>query len=250
MSTTTWLDPVRAALDALGARGETRPVFFRDDDGGWDDDALTRLLDRFETAGVPIDVAVIPDAIRASTAQALARRAGRGLLHLHQHGLAHTNHEPEGRSWEFGPSRSTAKQYADIERGRRRLDELLGPASEPIFTPPWNRCTQGTADALHALGFLVLSRDHTAAPLDTGPLREVPVTVDWFGRAKGVPWDLDERGRRVAASLTEPGVTGIMLHHAVTDAEELAAIAELAALLAAHPQVRTTHLAALASVPA
>lgn len=250
MSPTAWLDPVRAALDELESYPETRPVFFRDDDGGWDDDALTRLLDRFETAGVPLDVAVIPDAIRPGTAQTLARRTERGLLHLHQHGRTHTNHEPEGRACEFGPSRATAEQYADIDAGRRRLGELLGPAGEPIFTPPWNRCTQGTADALHALGFLVLSRDHTAAALDTGPLREVPVTVDWFGRTKGVPWDLDERGRRIAASLTRPGATGIMLHHAVTDAEDLAAIAELATLLAAHPQVRTTHLGALASVPA
>ncbi len=192
MSTTAWLDPVRAALDALGARGETRPVFFRDDDGGWDDDALTRLLDRFETAGVPIDVAVIPDAIRASTAQALARRAGRGLLHLHQHGLAHTNHEPEGRSWEFGPSRSTAEQYADIERGRRRLDELLGPASEPIFTPPWNRCGPDSGDHLAAAGIAVLSRDATAPALGHAQVREVRIDVDWFGKARGERWTRGE----------------------------------------------------------
>ena len=43
--TNDWLAPVRAALDTA----EWSPtVFFRDDDAGWDDDRLMRLLDLSE----------------------------------------------------------------------------------------------------------------------------------------------------------------------------------------------------------
>jgi len=56
---TDWLDPVRASLD-----GRAGPVafFVRDDDGGWNDEALLALLDTVERRGVPIDLAWIPDA--------------------------------------------------------------------------------------------------------------------------------------------------------------------------------------------
>ena len=72
-------------------------------------------------------------------------RAGRpAASRVHQHGLAHVNHEPDGRKFEFGPSRTHEEQRADIEAGRRLLAERLGDAVEPIFTPPWNRCTRDT----------------------------------------------------------------------------------------------------------
>ena len=43
-----WLDPLRSVLDASD---EQVRFFFRDDDAGWDDDALERLLDVFEPHG-------------------------------------------------------------------------------------------------------------------------------------------------------------------------------------------------------
>lgn len=243
-----WLDPIVAALDEAH---RPCPVFFRDDDAGWDDDALAALLDRFEEAGVAIDVAVIPDALTPDGASRLVRRAERGVVHLHQHGFRHANHQTEGRKCEFGDARGAARQCADIATGQARLQALLGPHHEPIFTPPWNRCTQSTADALVALGFAVLSREHRAAPLHAPELAEVPVTVDWFAKTGGQPWDLHERGRRIAASLrhTDRGgiPTGIMLHHAVTPAADLDAIAALVALLAQHPHAHNTNLMRLAS---
>lgn len=48
--------------------------------------------------------------------------------------------------------------------GRAVVGGQLHPYVEPIFTPPWNRCTEQTAAALANLGFQVLSRDHTAVP--------------------------------------------------------------------------------------
>ena len=134
-----WLDPVVSALDQAPAPVR---VFFRDDDAGWRDDRLVPLLELFARHGLPLDVAVIPRALGPGLARELRARAGDGLA-LHQHGLAHVNHEREGRKHEFGPSRGREAQRRDIEAGRTLLRELLGDALEPIFTPPWNRCTGG-----------------------------------------------------------------------------------------------------------
>src|SRR3954451_22796727 len=139
-----WLDPVTAALDAAPA---PVPVFFRDDDAGWADARLFDLLDRFAACSLPVDLAVIPMELDAALAEELAARPRVGL---HQHGLAHVNHEREGRKHEFGPSRDAAAQRADIAAGRARLTDLLGDRVDPIFTPPWNRCTAATGDCLAA----------------------------------------------------------------------------------------------------
>ena len=116
----------------------------------------------------------------------LARElAARPEVGLHQHGLAHVNHEREGRKCEFGPARGAAAQRRDIAEGRERLAALLGARVDPIFTPPWNRCTAETGRCLAELGFEVLSRESRAAPLGVPGLRELPVSVDWFAHRHG-----------------------------------------------------------------
>ena len=180
-----WLEPVAAALDR---RVVPCPVFFRDDDAGWDDDALWDLLGEFAATGVTIDVAAIPTAVGLRSARGLRARVADGVARVHQHGWSHTNHEPTGRKCEFGPGRSAATQAADVIAGRERLEARLGPI-DPVFTPPWNRCTAATADAALAAG-------HGSCRGTTAPAR-VP------GRAGRGGGDarLVERGR---AERTEP----------------------------------------------
>ncbi len=65
-----------------------------------------------------------------------------------------------------------------------------------VFTPPWNRCAPWTGEVLRELGFDVL----VPRPSPPGTLRrrrpaELPVTVDWFAKRKGVPVDRAGRGR-------------------------------------------------------
>src|ERR671910_917935 len=146
----SWLEAVTDALDdAAASAGRAAaapvapagraaaapvPVFFRDEDPGG-------------ASVVPVDLAVIPCALGPELArELLARDVG-----LHQHGLAHANHEREGRKHEFGPSRAAARQRADIAAGRARLEALLGDRVGPIFTPPWNRCTIATGRCLAEL---------------------------------------------------------------------------------------------------
>ncbi len=239
-----WLDPLRRALDCVAA---PVPFFFRDDDAGWEDDRLFALLELFAEHTLPIDLAVIPDALTPRLAQRLRARieVHPRQVAIHQHGFAHTNHEPEGRKCEFGPARSVEAQRRDLERGARRLHELLGDHVRPIFTPPWNRCTTITGASLAELGFRALSRDHTAAPLAVAGLIELPVRVDWYARRKGLRLSRVELGALLAAAVTLAQPVGVMFHHAPMDADERRAAGELLRLLAAHDAVHCQAMWAL-----
>ena len=239
-----WLQPVRAALDAAAA---AVPVFFRDDDAGWGDERLGELLDRFAERGLPVDVAVIPAALGPRLAGELRDRvaAAGGLLRLHQHGYAHANHEATGRKCEFGPSRSRAAQRGDIAAGRARLGELLGPIVEPIFTPPWNRCTADTGRCLADLGYRALSREARADPLGVAGLRELPVRVDWFAHRHQVRLSPDELAVRLAEAVGGGGPAGVMFHHAAMDRADMRRAGDLLSLVAGHEHARPVAMATL-----
>jgi hypothetical protein len=242
--TVTWLDPLRAVLSQVAGPIE---FFVRDDDAGWGDRELLALLDIFELHGVPIDLAVIPCALRPRLAGELLRRAASGPVGLHQHGFRHSNHEPAGRKCEFGASRTPLEQQRDILSGRERLHDLLGDVPDPFFTPPWNRCTGSTAVALAALGFSVLSRESAAAPLaEAAALTEAPVHVDWVRRRGGCRLTASQLGSALAAAAREHSVVGVMLHHAVMNAAEREGVAALLALVDGHPNAEWTRMADVA----
>ncbi|AMK79402.1 MULTISPECIES: hypothetical protein [Methylomonas] len=233
-----WLTPVRAALDA-----KERPIeiFFRDDDAGWDDSRLFELLDCFQACEVPIDLAMIPQATTEKLVEALLARwqTKPAMLGLHQHGFSHDNHEVQGRKCEFGESRSGDRQYQDLHTGKLQLEQWLGPVLDGIFTPPWNRCSQATADSLVKLGFQALSRNRCAALLNTGTLREIPVAIDWCGiRVKSAqPWLALGQAITDVLQQEHPDPLGIMLHHAVMDSDDLDRLQALLRLFREHPNV-------------
>jgi predicted deacetylase len=237
----TWLEP---ALDALGRRASPISMFIRDDDAGWEDERLFNLIDAVHEHGVAIDLAAIPAAVTPSLGRTLrgAIDRSRGLLAVHQHGFAHTNHEAAGKKCEFGPSRPSAQQREDIAAGRRRLEDLLGEPASGIFMPPWNRCTATTAAVLVELGFRVLSRDDGAPPLGVAGLTDFPVHLDWTGRCGSrlgvVAW-----GQSIAGAIeTAREPIGLMLHHAVMTTLDRRLVGELLDLLGSHPAV---HLQAM-----
>lgn len=234
---TTWLDPVRTALDRASS-----PIqcFFRDDDGGWADDRLLALLDLFQTHSMAIDLALIPAALSDRLARTLVKRIelGQQPLGFHQHGYQHVNHQSTGRKCEFGDQRLFRQQYEDIARGRQILFEALGDHSQAIFTPPWNRCTQDTVRALSQLGFQALSRDNTGDFLATEDLVEIPVSIDWFGKKQGLRFSFERLGLRIATQMEKTPTLGIMLHHQHMDATELSRLGELLRLFSHHPALQ------------
>lgn len=246
-----WLLPVRRALDE---RERPIDVFFRDDDAGWNDPALDRLLTLFERLALPIDLAIIPVSVRLSdglTDALLARRLRfPSRLGLHQHGWAHVNHEPIGRKCEFGPSRPIEAVQQDLAMGRQVLLGRFGEALDPVFTPPWNRCAASVGPLLRSLGVTVLSRDLTAARLDVPGLLECPTTLDWFAKRHGRRLSPEEWAGRAAAALGGSWPVGVLLHHAAMDETEFAGVGTLASLLSGHPACRRCSLLDAAEVPA
>lgn len=233
-----WLLPIQVTLETLD-----RPItlFFRDDDAGWGDHRLFALLDCFENYGMPIDLAVIPQALHPQLADRLLKRKHQApeLLGLHQHGYAHCNHEVQGRKCEFGASRDYASQFQDLKAGREHLLDLLDSALDPIFTPPWNRCNDTTSACLLQIGFSTLSRNRGAAPLTGNKITELPIAIDWCGvRAKAhQPWS--DLAGAIASELrhADSKPIGLMLHHAVMEGEDLQQLQALLALLAEHDRV-------------
>lgn len=239
-----WLEPVERALTAAAGPVD---VFFRDDDAGWADDRLFEMLEVFARHGTPVDLAVIPFALESSLANRLLRwrRERSALVGLHQHGAHHVNHESRGRKCEFGPSRSREDQSGDLAAGKRRLEALLGSV-DPIFTPPWNRCTQVTVDCLERHGFRVLSQDITAPRLGSVFLERLPVAVDWCKWREGPGSSWQSLGQRVADALAgESGPVGIMLHHAVMDEDDRSRLDALLSTLARSEIVRCHRMVSL-----
>lgn len=232
------------ALDA--AQGPV-DLFVRDDDVGWEDARLWRLLDLFARHALPVDLAVIPMELDAVLARNLCDRAEAAphMVSWHQHGFAHTNNEPTGRKCEFGTTRGGRLQRRDIGEGQSRLRDLLG-SSDPIFTPPWNRCTPTTGKCLVELGFEVLSLEARASPLAISGLVELPIQIDWFAHRKGVRLNLGEFGELLARVIERSGRVGLMLHHAQMNSAERAAANELLALFSSHDSVRARRMLELA----
>lgn len=233
----SWLTPVREALAEA-----TSPVtfFFRDDDAGWADERLWCLLDVMSAATAPVDLAVIPAALSGETATELLARQARSpeLLGLHQHGYRHENHEPNGRPCEFGPSQSKAVQRQDIAEGAALLGHLLPGVVDPIFTPPWNRCTPLTGACVAELGMRALSRETRAEPLRISGLLELPILVDWLKRAGDERLPPAAVADLVGGAVREGHTVGVMFHHAAMDDDELVRVAELLALLGTSPAAR------------
>jgi hypothetical protein len=246
LRTGSWLDPVRRALDESPAPVD---LFFRNDDVGWDPAGLHALLDLFAEHSLPLDLAVIPCALDVGAADQLlvAAEDSPATIGFHQHGFAHRNHEPAGRKYEFGPSRGASLQRRDIAEGWRRLTELLGAAAEPIFTPPWNRCTPATGRYLVDMGFEVLSREASAPRLDIPGLSELPIRIDWFAHQKRVRLSRAEFGNLLAAAIGSTEPLGIMFHHAIMDLEERRDAGDLLGLLAGHDNVAVHSMRDLAS---
>ena len=238
-----WLDPVRRMLDDAI---EPITFFFRNDDVGWDEAQLFQLLEIFEARSVPIDLAVIPTEISNRPARRLTERLrlSAGRIRLHQHGYRHANHEISGRKCEFGRDRTVTDQANDLKAGQHRLVAAFDDLFDPIFTPPWNRCTQATADLLGAGFYRALSRDIGAQPLHLDGLCEIPVGIDWCG------WEARPEGRsglgREIASFASRGIPiGVMLHHAEMSRDSRAAVKNILELLAAHPSAKCVSMRSL-----
>ncbi len=255
-------------------------VFFRDDDVGQMTPALRDVMALLIAEGVPCSYQVVPAFLDREAAEALQATKLRhpGLVHLNQHGNRHEQVLGGERVYsEFAGGRPLAEQQREIEAGRRKLEDWLGPAFDPtLFTPPCHKYDDATILALEAAGFRMLS-----AGVQSDPLSQVYYGIGArLGRVAFLGKRVSYHGGRVAASgLIELSVcidvdeakdaaghridkdderlwqefercrrrlpiVGVMLHHACCDRpEKLAWLSAFVRRLKADPEV------AIASIP-
>jgi len=221
-------------------------VFFRNDDGGWADTQLERMCLWFKDRQLPLDIAVIPQEMNRDSVSLISKWINDeySKVHIHQHGYTHENHQQQGRGCEFGSDRDYEQQYNDISRGLAQLQRHFGNAVDPVFTPPWNRCTDDTVAALKKSHFKYLSRISGSTPLDAlnsdgHGLSTLDVDVDWLKKTKGER--LDDQAlmayttkiltSRLDTRTEEDICVGIMLHHEHTHEQEYQLLDKLVEVL-------------------
>ncbi|UZP66641.1 polysaccharide deacetylase family protein [Desulfovibrio mangrovi] len=234
----------QAIASGIQACDGTPAMFFRADDIGVPSALFFAMTDAFMRHGVPLGLATVPVWLTASRWTAMQEQLGgrQDLWCWHQHGWRHCNHEPEGRKYEFGPSRPHAAKKQDIIRGRQRLASIMGEELVPLFTPPWNRVDADTLHILKEQGYCGISRTTGARPPAPAGFTDVGVNVDLHTRREETPaegWKafLDELTRALAS-----GSCGIMLHHQRMNANAVAFLDTLLSQLAQNNSLSLVHM--------
>jgi predicted glycosyltransferase len=217
-----WLTTLRRFLNEKETEGRELHLFLRDDDVDEDEESLKHLLDLALARGVPMNLEIIPGRLTPACTATLKNvlRADRALLSLDQHGWIHSNHEPEGRKCEFGPSRSFTQQLHDIAQGKAILEATFEELFFPAFTPPWNRCTTDTYRVLDELGFQVLSKDRGKDGITGHRFSEISTTLDLYTWKDGARMKAPHEIVQVLMSQMDMlPMVGLLLHHKVMERE-------------------------------
>jgi len=211
-----WADQLAIIFDrAANARNDATAVFFRADDIAVPGRQFQRLLEIFSRHNTPLSLAVVPVWLTPPRWKAISQMGASrtNLWCWHQHGWRHRNHELAGKKQEFGPGRSSEALHTDLDRGRRRLQTIMGDAFTPIFTPPWNRCSEITLARLREMGYAAVSRSRGSLPPAPLGLPEHAVDVDLHtDRAPTAAIGWQRLTDRLVDSLSRP-TCGIMIHH-------------------------------------
>ena len=201
----------------LDKRSEPLQVFFRDDDGGWANERLDNLCQWFYERRLPLDIAVIPKALDDESTPLLEKwlAVKEADINIHQHGFSHAYHQREGRACEFGSDRNYEQQLHDISNGKEILGNVFGSKTDPVFTPPWNRCTQDTIKIMQTVGLYYLSRISGSTDLcEQDNVRSVDVAVDWLKKRKKIRLENEQSVDYITSCFDTTSTSiGIMLHH-------------------------------------
>lgn len=237
----------KSIQDGLSSNNGTCFLFFRADDIGVRSQNFTLMAKAFTKYRLPLDLAVVPSWINSRRLQAILRDvADPDIFRFHQHGWLHKNYQAVGKKQEFGNNRTAEKIELDIVRGKKKLESLFTDSFHPIFTPPWNRCSDITLQTLKNTGFLAVSRSKGATPLPPSPLKDIFVNVDLHTRKeKNVESSFTEMLFELQTALSD-GHAGIMLHHQKMNEAAFHILDLLLYSLKQFSNIRFCHMAELA----
>ena len=190
-------------------------VFFRADDIGIPSSGFMQLVTCFQKHRLPLCLATVPAWLTEGRLKELRSLTGINSTQWcwHQHGRLHRNFEPSGKKQEFGPARCKNDIQTSLGKGKKRLEHLLGLDFQPVFTPPWNRCSGDTLKSLADLGFTAVSRSRGAWPETLPQLPDFQVNVDLHTRKEAEPHlALENLATEIELGLAS-GLCGIMIHH-------------------------------------
>jgi len=222
--------------------GHPATVFFRADDVAVPGRRFGRLLMLFSSLRIPLSLAVVPAWLTEARWRRIQGFGDRtpDLWCWHQHGWRHANYEKEGKKQEFGPSRSASRIKRDLARGKERLESLMDRHFYPVFTPPWNRCSQDTLRLLREMNYRGVSRSAGSLPAPPEGLPDFQVNVDLHTRRDP---GLRSGWSRLLSDLeagVESGACGIMIHHQLMTDPAFEFLELLGARVAAHKGLLAT----------
>lgn len=209
-------DKIDSHIDRGCQLSTTRPlVFFRADDIGIPSPRFQQLIECFQKHKVPLCLATVPSWLTEKRQKDLRKITGKNSSQWcwHQHGRVHRNFERSGKKQEFGPTRSQNDIHTSLSKGRERLEQLLEKDFHPVFTPPWNRCSSDTLQALADLDFKAVSRSKGARPETVHSLPDYQVNVDLHTRKEVAPHAALENLLLELELGIGSGLCGIMIHH-------------------------------------
>ena len=203
--------------------GRVVEFWWRDDDAGRPDPALSRLLKLASLSKVPLGLAAIPE-----TSQRAIFEGINSDVVVIQHGVDHVNRSaPSEKKTEFPFSEPVDQALQRLVGGRKRLESLAGNLVIPVLVPPWNRLSPALTPLLGSAGYLGLSTFGVRKVTNPAPgviaFNTHVDIIDWKGTRGfcGVDHALGqairhlESGRRGHADAREP--TGWLTHHAMHD---------------------------------
>lgn len=229
-----------AELDAWATAGRRATLWLRDDDAVEPTDALDRLLDLVDAAGVPLALAVIPACAKPALARRIARTRSVSVL---QHGYAHANHSAAGaKKSEFADRRPLERMTGELVQGRAAIVRLFGEAAQPVLAPPWNRIAEPLIQRLASCGLHGVSRFKARRRAVPAPgVVEANAHVDliaWRDGRIGKPADAvageiaSHLSARRANAVDPDEPTGVLAHHLVMDKTAWASIEAIVGRLA------------------
>lgn len=224
-------------------------LFFRADDIGVPSKNFFLLIECFKKHSLPLCLATVPTWTTRRRLSELQKETGnKGTQWCwHQHGRRHLNYETSGKKQEFGPARTEDDIQASLSQGKKRLEGLLGTEFCPVFTPPWNRCSSATLEALPKLGFKALSRSRGATPRSAASFPDFQVNVDLHTRkSTSALLDMGQLLLELESSLAS-GRCGIMIHHQRMNSAAFAFLDLLLELLQNYPTIEPINFAEMVS---
>jgi hypothetical protein len=185
-------------------------LFFRDDDLGWDQPSLKRMLDIFKLRNHKLNAAAIPTECQSLKLTASDFKEYKGSLEISTHGFAHQAHSSIPKKSEYAPDRSTQEVLSELWLGKEILSVAFDELYFPAFTPPWNRIDDKFLPALSTTGYRCLSR---YGQPQSNLINEINVTLDLHTDKKNQWQNVELIGAEIERQLQTNSRVGIMLHH-------------------------------------